>query len=131
MTNSISVAGIVGKDMELKTIGNEQVGNFSVADSQGKNKETIWFSCQIWGKRADILSNMIKKGTRVTVFGNLSTFEWTDKDGNKKTTLNVRVNDVAIHGNKEGSNESEPAQEKKQNQKSSNKSSDFDDDISF
>ena len=105
MSNMISVAGIVGKDMELKTVGAETVGSFSVADSRGKTKETMWFNCQIWGKRAETLSSMIKKGGKVTVFGSFDTYEWKDKDGNLKTNLNIRVSDVALQGERQATNE--------------------------
>ena len=118
MSNSICVAGIVGKDFELKTINNEPAGSFSLADSQGKNKETIWFSCQVWGKRAEILSSMIKKGGKVTVFGSLSTYEWKDKDGNIKTSLNIRVNDVSLQGEKQITNEDSHVVNKKPIKKS-------------
>jgi single-strand DNA-binding protein len=38
------------------------------------------------------------KGQKVTVTGNVQMREYTDKDGNKKTAMDVRVNDVALQG---------------------------------
>ena len=41
--NSITVAGNLGKDMEIRTMPNgDPVGSFSVADSQGRGKPSIW-----------------------------------------------------------------------------------------
>ena len=45
--NSITIAGALGKDSELRSIpSGEQVLSFSVADSQGRDKPTIWWNCQ-------------------------------------------------------------------------------------
>jgi single-strand DNA-binding protein len=96
--NSLTIAGVLGKDPELKQVGQDQVLSFTVADSQGKEKPTIWWNCQMWGKRATTLQQYMAKGQKVTVSGNIQMREYTDKDGNKKTAMDVRVNDVALQG---------------------------------
>jgi single-strand DNA-binding protein len=97
--NSITVAGSLGRDAELKHLANgDAVLNFSVADSAGRDKPTIWWSCQLFGKRAESLSQYLKKGQAVTVSGSVTEREWTDKDGNTKKAMNVRVNEVALQG---------------------------------
>ena len=41
--NSITIAGSLGKDAEIRYLPNgDPVAAFSVADSQGKEKPTIW-----------------------------------------------------------------------------------------
>ena len=51
--NVITVAGSLGRDAELKYLQNgDAVLNFSVADSAGRDKPTIWWNCQLFGKRA-------------------------------------------------------------------------------
>lgn len=97
--NSITVAGNIGKDAELRhTQNGDAVASFSVADSQGKDKETLWFDCSLWGKRADSLAPYLRKGTRVTVVGTLTMRAWTNKEGIEKTTPSVRVTDIALQG---------------------------------
>lgn len=97
--NVITVAGSLGRDAELKYLPNgDAVINFSVADSQGRDRPTIWWSCQLFGKRAESLSQYLKKGQAVTVSGSVTEREWTDKDGNTKKAVNVRVNEVALMG---------------------------------
>jgi single-strand DNA-binding protein len=97
--NSITVAGQLGRDAEMKYLTNgDAVLNFSVADSAGRDKPTIWWSCQLFGKRAESLSQYLKKGQAVTVSGSVTEREWTDKDGNTKKAMNVRVNEVALQG---------------------------------
>jgi single-strand DNA-binding protein len=97
--NNITVAGVLGKDAEIRHMPNgDPVASFSVADSQGRDKPTIWWMCQLFGKRAETLSQYLLKGGAVTVSGNVSEREWTDKDGQKRKSMDIRVNDVALQG---------------------------------
>ena len=96
--NNITVAGQLGKDAELRTTPNgDPVLNFSIADSQGREKPTLWWNCQIWGKRATSLAPHMLKAQSVTVSGTVSQRTYT-KDGVEKTTMDIRVNDVALQG---------------------------------
>jgi single-strand DNA-binding protein len=108
--NSLTIAGVLGKDPELKQVGQDQVLSFTVADSQGKEKPTLWWNCQMWGKRATTLQQYMAKGQKVTVLGSIQMREYTDKDGNKKTAMDVRVNDVALQGGGEQTPKAAPAQ---------------------
>lgn len=102
--NNITVAGTLGRDCELKHLHNgDTIANFSVADSMGKG--TIWWNCTLYGKRAEALSQYLTKGQAVTVSGSVSEREWTDKEGNKRKSMDVRVNDIALQG---GRRDSEP-----------------------
>jgi len=97
--NSITVAGTLGRDSEIKYMPNgDPVASFSVADSQGKDKPTIWWNCQLFGKRAASLAPYLLKGGAVTVSGNVSEREWMDKDGQKRKSMEIRVSDVALQG---------------------------------
>jgi single-strand DNA-binding protein len=109
--NSITVAGTIGKDAEVKKMANgDALCNFSVADSQGKDKPTIWWNCSLYGKRAEALSQYLVKGQAVTVSGTVSEREWTDKEGGKRKSMDVRVGDVALQG---GRRDAEPQQERR------------------
>ena len=109
--NSITVAGTLGKDSEMKKMPNgDALCNFSVADSQGKDKPTIWWNCSLYGKRAEALSQYLVKGQAVTVSGTVSEREWTDKEGGKRKSMDVRVGDVALQG---GRRDAEPQQERR------------------
>lgn len=89
----ITIAGNIGKSAEIrKTQGGDSVAGFSVAVSD-RDKNTTWFDCSLWGKRADALSQYLTKGSRVTVCGDLSTREYEGK-----TYLQVRVSDVTLQG---------------------------------
>ncbi len=106
--NNITIAGSLGKDAEIKYMANgDAVASFSVADSQGKDKPTIWWNCSLFGKRAESLSQYLVKGGAVTVSGSVTEREWTDKEGGKRKSMDVRVNDIALQG---GKRDAEPAQ---------------------
>ena len=110
--NSLTISGSLGKDSELKKMtSGDFICNFSIADSQGRDKPTIWWNCQLWGKRAQSLSEYLTKGQAVTVVGTVTEREWQDKEGNKRKSMDVRVNDIALQG---GRRDAEPQQERQQ-----------------
>jgi len=97
--NIITIAGTIGKDAEMRHLPEgTAVASFSVADSQGRDKPTIWWRCAMFGKRAESLQQYLRKGVKVTVSGVITEREWTDKDGQKRTGQDVRVNDIALQG---------------------------------
>jgi single-strand DNA-binding protein len=99
--NNITIAGQLGKDAEVKFMtSGDPVASFSVADSQGRDKPTIWWSCSLFGKRAESLAQYLTKGQAVTVSGTVTEREWTDKEGIKRKQHDIRVNDVALQGGK-------------------------------
>jgi single-strand DNA-binding protein len=104
--NSITIAGGLGRDAELKFLNNgDPICNFSVADSQGRDKPTIWWNCTLYGKRAEALSQYLTKGQSVTVVGSVTEREWQDKEGNKRKSMDVRVSEIALQG---GRKDAEP-----------------------
>lgn len=99
--NNITIAGTIGRDAELRSTGKDSVASFSVADNQaGKDKDPLWWSCSLWGKRAESLVQYLVKGQAVAVSGSVTERAWTDKDGNERKSLEVRVADVALQGGK-------------------------------
>ena len=109
--NNITITGTLGRDMEQRAMPNgDPVGNFSVADSQGRDKPAIWWNCQLFGKRVAALAPYLLKGQQVTVAGNVTEREWADKEGNKRKQMEIRVSDLALQGGKrEQSAEPAPA----------------------
>lgn len=97
--NSITVAGQLGRDAETRFLPNgNAVTNFSVADSQGKDKPTIWWNCSLFGKRGEALAQYLVKGQSVTVSGYASEREYQTKDGTQKKTMEITVHDIALQG---------------------------------
>lgn len=111
--NNITVAGTLGRDCELKYLQNgDAIANFSIADSMGKDKGTIWWNCTLYGKRVESLSQYLTKGQAVTVSGSVTEREWTDKEGSKRKNMDVRVNDIALQGGRRDA-ESQPQFERR------------------
>jgi single-strand DNA-binding protein len=130
--NNLTVAGQLGKDAEVRFLPNgDPVANFSVADSQGKDKDTIWWNCQLFGKRAESLAQYLTKGQSVTVTGNVSQRRYTDKHGVEKISTDVRVNDVALQGGRKESATPNAAPQAPKPKRQSGGFDDMDDDIPF
>ena len=114
--NVLTIAGNLGKDAELKYLqSGESVLTFSVADSEGRDKGTIWWNCSLWGKRAESLDPFLKKGSQVTVVGRVSERSYTDKNGQERKVMDVRVNDIALQGKPSGSHD-EPVRQAKRSE---------------
>ena len=108
--NNITVAGNLGKDAELRRLPDGTgILNFAIADSQGKDKNAIWWECSIFGKRAESLSQYLVKGQTVTVSGSVSEREYVDKDGANRTARSVRVADLALQGGRQTEQRSAPS----------------------
>ena len=123
--NSITIAGGLGRDAEVKYLNNgDPICNFSVADSQGRDKPTIWWNCTLYGKRAEALSQYLTKGQSVTVVGTVTEREWQDKEGNKRKSMDVRVSEIALQG---GRRDAEPQEERRQAPKPAPAPQGFDD----
>jgi single-strand DNA-binding protein len=135
--NNITIAGQLGRDAEVRQMPNgEPVANFSVADSQGREKPTIWWNCQLFGKRAESLAQYLTKGTSVTVSGNVTQRSYTDKNGVEKVSTEIRVADVALQGSKKDDapafkKPSQDAAKARQAPKASSGFDDMDDSIPF
>ena len=102
----VTIVGALGKDAEFKTVGSGELCQFPVAGSigYGDKKQTLWFDVSKWGKGAQGLAGILKKGTKVTVMGELSKRE---HDG--KTYLQCRADLVELQGDagqRGGGNES-------------------------
>ena len=132
--NIVCVAGQLGKDAEVRYLANgDAVCNFSVADSQGKDKPTIWWNCSLFGKRAESLAPYLLKGGAVTVSGNVTEREYKANDGTPRKSMEIRVQDVALQGGRPAM-PAHPASEKARKEPPRTSGSgfdDMDDDIPF
>ena len=104
MANNISVISRLARDAKLeRTTGGTAVLKFTVADDVGfgDKKTTNWWDCQLWGKQAEgKLSEFLKKGTQVVVFGEASFRPWETKEGEKRVAHEIRVTNVQLVGSR-------------------------------
>ena len=109
--NKVILVGNLGRDPEVRyTTGGTPVANFTMATSDrwtdqasGERKErTEWDRIVVWGKQAEIAGEYLRKGRQVYVEGSLQTREWTDRDGNKRYTTEVRAQLFQMLGGRAG-----------------------------
>ena len=114
--NKIVIIGYLGKDPEIRYMpdGNA-VCSFSVARTEKKKNRdgdyqdsTLWFKVNVWGKQGEACGQYLSKGSLAYVDGRLSQQEYTDRDGNQRTSLEVRANDVQFLDRKPQSNGEQP-----------------------
>lgn len=91
----VIIPGNLGRDAQYKqTQSGQEFCSFSVASDSGygDNKQTTWFDVTKWGKGARGLSDLLRKGSKVTVIGELST-----REHEGKTYLQCRADSITIH----------------------------------
>jgi single-strand DNA-binding protein len=100
--------------------------SFALNSGYGDKKVTTWLNCSIFGKRAQTLSEMLHKGDRVGISGELTNRKYTDKAGIEKYSLECRINDLTLLGGKDNAKDNSQYQPK-QNNSSQNQSESLDD----
>lgn len=109
MARGFSKAIIMGnltRDPELRsTPSGAQVCSFSVAvnrtykDSSGQQQESVSFiDCSAWGRAGEIIAQYAKKGSGIMVSGRLDQRSWEDKEGQKRSRVEIVVEDFNFVG---------------------------------
>lgn len=96
--NSINLIGNICNDLELKSTSNgKYVCSFSLAVKRPHVKDTTDFlNVVVWNQSAEYLSKYAHKGDRISVSGVLTSRNYEDKNGNKRTAFEVVSNDVSV-----------------------------------
>lgn len=99
--NKVFLLGNLGADPELRRINDSAKLRFRLATHErwrdrqsGELKEhTDWHTLTLWGKRAEALAKILRKGSRVMVEGRLETRDYT-VEGATKYVTEVKVDDL-------------------------------------
>ena len=100
MLNSVCLMGRLTADPELKsTQSGVSVCNFRIAvdrtyTPKGQEKQTDFINIVTWRSTAEFVSRYFRKGQLVAVQGSIQTGQYTDRDGNKRTTFDVVADNV-------------------------------------
>jgi single-strand DNA-binding protein len=96
--NSINLIGNICATPELKQTNNgKSVVSFNLAVSRPFSKDTTDFiPLVIYGQPAEYISRYANKGTKIAVSGKLTTRNYEDKNGNKRTAFEVIVDNAEI-----------------------------------
>ena len=100
--NVFTATGNLGRDAEVRaTQSGLTIASFPVAvqSGYGDNRKTTWVRCSLFGKRAEgKLIGYLVKGAQIAVSGELSLNEYTTKEGEARTTLELRVSEIDLIG---------------------------------
>ena len=101
MLNRIIIMGRLARDPELRrTQTGTPVASFRLAvdrdfkDKSTGERSTDWIDVVAWRATAEFVSRYFTKGRMAVVEGRLQMRDWTDKDGNKRTTAEVVAENV-------------------------------------
>lgn len=96
--NKVILIGRLTRDPELKhTQGGTSVCSFSIANNRsyttnGEKKEQVsFFNCVAWGKPGEIIAEYMRKGQQIGIDGRLQQRSYDDKDGNKRSVVEIVV----------------------------------------
>jgi single-strand DNA-binding protein len=102
--NTVSLVGNITDDPELRfTPSGSAVANFTVAVNRRQRTQSgEWedrldgfFRCSCWREMAENAAESLRKGTRVVVVGRLQQRSWEDPEGNRRSAVEVQVDEVA------------------------------------
>ena len=98
MLNHITIMGRLVRDPELRRTGTGvAVASFRVAvdrdyvPKDGGERRADFIDCVAWRQTGEFISKYFTKGRMIVVDGRLEMRDWTDKDGNKRTSAEIVV----------------------------------------
>lgn len=102
MLNKAILMGRLTRDPELRhTQSDTAVASFSLAidrDRKGPNgeRQTDFIDCVAWGRQAEFVSQWFTKGMMAIVVGRIQSRNWEDKNGNKRVSIEINVDEVSF-----------------------------------
>ena len=104
--NTICISGRLGEDPTIKYF---ESGSIKTTLSIGVNRynakkqaeEVTWHKAVAWGKKAEFIAEVAKKGALVCVQGTLEKDTYEDTDGNTRTNTYILVNEIKISNKRE------------------------------
>lgn len=103
MINDVTIAGNLTRDIDLRqTQGGTTIANFGIAvNERVKNNQTgewsdrpNFFNCVCFGRRAEGLAKVLRKGQKVAISGHLRHNQWENDKGEKRSNVEIVVDDV-------------------------------------
>lgn len=101
---TITLIGNMTSDPELRFVpSGAAVANFTVASTpkvfdkqsqEWKDQETLFMRCNVWREMAESVAESLTKGMRVIVTGRLTSRSWDDKEGTKRTVIELEIDEI-------------------------------------
>lgn len=121
MLNCAVIMGRLTRDPELRTTNTGiAVTSFTVAvdrsyAKQGEERQADFIDVVAWRTTAEFVTKYFQKGSMIAVQGAIQTRNYEDKNGNKRTAVEIVADNVSFCGGKNesgtGSRAAAPAQE--------------------
>lgn len=103
MINKAILVGNVGADPEVRSLeSGVKVCRIRLATTERVRKDdgwadhTEWHTVVLWRNLADIADKYIRRGSRIYVEGPLRSNEWTDKEGNRRVTIEIIASELKL-----------------------------------
>ncbi|MDC1324661.1 single-stranded DNA-binding protein [Flavobacteriaceae bacterium] len=104
LRNKVQLIGRLGQDPEIITFEDGgKMAKFSLAtdesykDKNGQKVErTFWHSIVVKNGLVNVVENYVSKGQEIAIEGRLTNRSWDDKDGNKRYSTEVVVNELLM-----------------------------------
>ena len=107
LRNKVTLIGRTGKEVEIVKFENGKLAKVSLATTDyytnalgEKVEETQWHNLVANGKLADIMEEYVGKGKEIAVEGKIVYRTYDDKDGVKRYTTDIRVEELVMVGSK-------------------------------
>ncbi|MGH8359255.1 MAG: single-stranded DNA-binding protein [Pseudomonas sp.] len=104
--NTLTLVGNLTDDPEVRfTSTGTAVANFTIASSsrafdkdsgQWRDGDTLFLRCTVWQQSAENLADSLIKGTRVIVSGRLRQRSFETREGEKRTSLELVVDEIGV-----------------------------------
>ena len=100
--NKVQLIGNLGNDPQITKLENgNSLAKFSVATNESylnkageRIENTQWHNLIAWGKTAEIVEKILKKGNEVVVEGKLVNRSYEDDNGVKKYITEIQANEL-------------------------------------
>lgn len=102
--NTVTLSGRLVRDPEARTTkGGMYILSFSIAVNERKKGASggyedyaNFIDCTMFGNYAAAISDSMFKSQKVTVSGRLHQSRWEDKEGKKRSSFEIIVNDIVL-----------------------------------
>lgn len=116
--NKVILIGRLGGKPDLRYLPQKEraVARFSIATNERFYNPTTnesqvrveWHRVVVWGKLAEFCEKYLIQGKQVYIEGKLRTRSWQDRDGNKRSTTEIEVQNIILLGKREEAAEAAP-----------------------
>ena len=103
LRNSVHLIGRPGSDPEVRTFGDKKMAKFSLATNERHYnekkelvEETEWHNIIAFGRTAEIVEKIVRKGRLMAVEGKLQTRQYEDKDKNKRYITEIYLDEFML-----------------------------------